>query len=76
MNYKYELKLQNYPSQSYPSSLIPQDEVIEYHDHIFVEAWNIKVLNYQSIASTSNETKKSFKRTKSWLKENYPEMLI
>ena len=76
MKYTYELKLLNYPSKSFPLSLTPQDEVLEYRDHIFVEAWNMKVLNYQSIASMSNETKKSFKRTKSWLKENYPEYLI
>ena len=76
MNYRYELKLQNYPSKSYPLSLTPQDEVIEYRDHIFIEAWNMKVLNYQSLASINNETKKSFKRTKEWLIENYPEYLI
>jgi hypothetical protein len=76
MKYKYELKLLNYPSKSFPLSLTPQDEVLEYRDHICVEAWNMKVLNYQSIASISNETKKSFKRTKKWLIENYPEYLI
>lgn len=76
MNYRYELKLQNYPSKSFPLSLTPQDEVLEYFNHIFIEAWNMKVLNYQSIASMNNETKKSFKRTKKWLIENYPEYLI
>ena len=76
MNYRYELKLQNYPSKSYPLSLTPQDEVLEYRDHIFIEAWNIRVLIYKSIRSVTNETQMSFIRTKEWLIENYPEMLI
>lgn len=76
MKYRYELKLQNYPSKSYPLSLTPQDEVFEYRDHIFVEAWNIRALIYKSIGSINNETMKSFIRTKEWLKENYPEYLI
>jgi hypothetical protein len=76
MNYKYKLKLQNYPSKSYPSSLTPQDEVIEYRDHILIFMWNMKDLNYQSITLINNETKKSFIRTKEWLKENHPEYLI
>jgi hypothetical protein len=78
MNYTYELKMNNYPSQSYPLSLTPQNEVIEYLDHIFIEAWNMIILNNNSIESKSltNETKKSFIRTKEWLIENHPELLI
>lgn len=76
MNYNYKLKLKNYPSKSYPSSLIPQDEVLEYWDLILVQSWSIDVLKYISIEAIYKETKKSFLRTQKWLQENHPEYLI
>ena len=76
MNYTYELKIMNYPSKSYPLSLIPIDEVFEYRDNNFIEVWAIKVLKYKILGAINKQTKESFNRTKEWLIENHPEFLI
>lgn len=76
MNYNYKLKINNYPSQSYPLSLIPIDEVYEYSENNFVEVWSIIVLKYKRLGLINKETRKSFNRTKKWILENHPELLI
>jgi hypothetical protein len=76
MNYTYELKIMNYPSESYPLSLIPIDEVFEYRNNNFIEVWSIKVLKYKVLGAINKQTKKSFDRTKKWVTENHPELLI
>lgn len=76
MNYTYELKIMNYPSESYPLSLIPMDEVFEYRNNNFIEVWAIKVLKYKILGVINKQTKESFTRTKNWIIQNYPELML
>ena len=66
MNYTYKLYIPNDGSNK-PSS------VFEYHKDITIFIWDIYSLKMNI---KSKEDVNSFKRTKEWILENYPELLI
>ncbi len=71
MKYNYEIK-----NSDYSSSMINEMTIIEYLNNEYKENWYLHYLKNNYMDHWDLHLKNSFMRTKKWLLQNHPELLL